>query len=213
MATSHNAVVGASVDFVKIKRAVLSVSDKTGLVEFARALHAHGVELLSTGGTASALKSAGIPVSEVSSATGFPEILHGRVKTLHPFIHGGLLAVRGNTDDEKDVQTHKIPLIDLIVVNLYPFESTVAAQGEDFAKCVENIDIGGPAMIRSASKNHQYVSVVTQAAQYDRVLAELKSHDGAVSYTLRRALAAEAFAMTSKYDTAIAAYFQSKLGK
>src|SRR6187401_2776234 len=153
----------------RVTRALLSVSDKTGLIEFARALAGHGVELVSTGGTAKAIKDAGLPVKDVSELTGFPEMMDGRVKTLHPKVHGGLLAIRDNKDHAGAMQTHGIRPIDLLVVNLYPFEETVA-KGADFETCIENIDIGGPAMIRAASKNHNDVAVVVDVADYATVL-------------------------------------------
>jgi phosphoribosylaminoimidazolecarboxamide formyltransferase/IMP cyclohydrolase len=186
----------------KIRRALLSVSDKTGLVELARALAAAGVELVSTGGTAAALQAAGLAVTEVAELTGFPEMLDGRVKTLHPKVHGGLLAVRGNPEHEAAVTRHGIALIDLLVVNLYPFEETVAT-GAAFAACVENIDIGGPALIRAAAKNHDAVAVVVDPADYDRLVAEMRAHDGATSLPFRRELAQKAYARTAAYDAAI----------
>ncbi len=150
---------------------------------------------------------------QVSSLTSSPEMLHGRVKTLHPLIHGGLLAVRGNADDERDVATHSIPLIDVVVVNLYPFAQTVREYGDAFERCVENVDIGGPAMIRSASKNHAYVSVLTSHTQYDAFIHELNEKKGSVSYNTRRKLAAAAFALTHMYDGEIAQYFKSVVDK
>ena len=194
-----------------IRRALFSVSDKSGLVEFAKFLHQRGIELISTGGTAKALKSEGLPVREVAEVTGFPEMLDGRVKTLHPMIHGGLLGVRGNAEHEKTMAEHKIGAIDLIVVNLYPFEETVAA-GADFATCVENIDIGGPAMIRSAAKNHAGVTVVVDPADYAAVIADMKANDGIVTEQTRKQLAARAFARTASYDTAISTWFAGQLG-
>ena len=176
-----------------IRRALLSVSDKFGLIDFAKFLHESEVEILSTGGTAKAIKDAGIPVKEVSEHTGFPEMLDGRVKTLHPMIHGGLLGVRGNAEHEGTMAKHKIAPIDLIVVNLYPFEQTVAA-GANFETCVENIDIGGPAMIRSAAKNHAGVTVVVDPADYGVVIADMKTNAGAVTDLTRRQLAARASA-------------------
>ena len=187
---------------LKIRRVLLSVSDKAGLLEFARALAAEGVELLSTGGTAAAIKAAGLPVKDVSEHTGFPELMDGRLKTLHPKVHGGLLAVRGNTEHDVQAKTHAIPPIDLLVVNLYPFESTVAGGGA-YDECVENIDIGGPAMIRAGAKNHAAVTVVVDAADYARVLAEMRTHAGATTYALRRELAQKAYARTAAYDAAI----------
>jgi phosphoribosylaminoimidazolecarboxamide formyltransferase/IMP cyclohydrolase len=189
---------------VTIKRALLSVSDKTGLVEFARALVARRVEILSTGGTARALTDAGIPVIEVSSYTGFPEIMDGRVKTLHPRVHGGLLGRRGV--DDAVMEKHDIPRIDLLAVNLYPFAATVAKPGCTYAEAIENIDIGGPAMVRAASKNHDSVTVIVDPADYSHVLADLDANDGATSIDTRTDLAAKAFAHTAKYDTMVSAY-------
>jgi phosphoribosylaminoimidazolecarboxamide formyltransferase/IMP cyclohydrolase len=185
-----------------IRRALLSVSDKTGLIEFARTLSAAGVELLSTGGTAAALKAACLPVRDVAEHTGFPEMMDGRLKTLHPKVHGGLLAVRGNAEHARAADKHGIPPIDLLVVNLYPFEATVA-KGAAYDDCVENIDIGGPAMIRAAAKNHADVTVVVEAADYARVIAEMQANGGATTFTLRRALAQKAYARTAAYDAAI----------
>jgi len=184
-----------------IKRALISVSDKTGLLDFARALHARGVHILSTGGTAKLLQKEGIAVTEVSDFTGSPEIMDGRVKTLHPKIHGGVLARRGQ--DDAVMRQHGIEPIDLIVVNLYPFEATVAKPGCTLEDAIENIDIGGPTMLRAAAKNHAYVTVVVDAADYGRVLAELEQHDG-VCETTRRDLATKVFEHTTAYDGAIA---------
>ena len=194
-----------------IRRALFSVSDKSGLMEFAKFLHEQGVELISTGGTAKALKGEGLPVKEVAEVTGFPEMLDGRVKTLHPTIHGGILGIRGNAEHEKTMAAHKIGPIDLIVVNLYPFEQTVAA-GADFATCIENIDIGGPAMIRSAAKNHAGVAVVVDPVDYAVVIADMKTNKGAVTEATRKQLAARAFARTASYDTAISTWFAAQLG-
>jgi phosphoribosylaminoimidazolecarboxamide formyltransferase / IMP cyclohydrolase len=193
-------------DLVKITRALLSVSDKTGLVDFARALAAHGVDLLSTGGTATALRDAGLAVTDVSDHTGFPEMMDGRVKTLHPKIHGGLLALRDNADHQSAAAAHGISPIDLVVVNLYPFEQTVAS-GADAETIIENIDIGGPAMVRSAAKNHGFVTIVTDAADYARVLAALDDGNGATPFALRQDLAAKAYARTAQYDAAISGWF------
>src|SRR5674476_392810 len=161
----------------RIVRALLSVSDKTGLVDFATALAGFGVELVSTGGTAKALKDAGLDVIDVAALTGFPEMMDGRVKTLHPKVHGGLLAIRGNKEHAASMQAHGIKPIDLLVVNLYPFEATVA-KGASYDDCIENIDIGGPAMIRAAAKNHADVTVVVEPNDYAKVLAELAAHSG-----------------------------------
>jgi phosphoribosylaminoimidazolecarboxamide formyltransferase / IMP cyclohydrolase len=193
-----------------ITRALLSVSDKTGIVDFARALTQRGVELISTGGTRKTLADAGLSVMDVSDLTGFPEMMDGRVKTLHPKVHGGLLAMRDNKDHAAAMQRHDIRPIDLLVVNLYPFESTVA-KGADFETCIENIDIGGPAMIRAAAKNHADVVVVVDPVDYAPVLAEFEQHDGATSVALRKKLAAKAYACTAVYDAAIANWFAQKL--
>ncbi len=192
-------------DIVAVRRALISVSDKTGLVDFARALVARGVEILSTGGSAKTLRDAGVPVKEVSEHTGFPEILDGRVKTLVPQIHGGILGRRDSAEHLAQMQAHAIAPIDLVAVNLYPFEATVA-KGASADDCVENIDIGGPALIRGAAKNHDFVAVLTEANQYEAVLAELEAHGG-TTLALRRRLAGEAYARTSAYDSAIAAWF------
>jgi len=196
---------------VPIKRALISVSDKNGVVDFAKALAGMGVELLSTGGTAKLLREAGLAVKEVSEHTGFPEMMEGRVKTLHPKVHGGLLGRRGI--DDVVMSEHGILPIDLLAVNLYPFESTVAKPGCSFEEAIENIDIGGPTMLRSAAKNHAAVTVVVDSADYGRVLEDLKAHDGAVSDALRFELAAKAFAHTAAYDGAIANYLTSLDGK
>jgi len=189
----------------KVERALISVADKTGLVEFARGLHELGITILSTGGTARALSEAGIPVTQVSDHTGFPEILDGRVKTLHPKIHGALLGLRDNPAHQKQMAEHGIKPIDLVVVNLYPFEDTAAEEGATRDEIIEQIDIGGPSMVRSAAKNYQDVGVVTSPAQYDRVLAQLKDN-GTLSGEFRLELAAEAFKLMSRYNAAICAY-------
>jgi phosphoribosylaminoimidazolecarboxamide formyltransferase / IMP cyclohydrolase len=191
-----------------IQRALLSVYDKTGLVDFARALAARGVELLSTGGTAAALRDAGIAVTPVDSVTGFPEMLDGRVKTLHPAIHGGLLARRDLPEHMEAIAAHGIRPIDLVVINLYPFEATVAS-GAPFEACIEQIDIGGPSMLRSAAKNHAAVTVVCDPADYDLVLAEMVERGGTSSAT-RRTLALKVFSTTAAYDAAIAAWMQAQ---
>ncbi len=193
-------------ELVRVRRALLSVADKSGLTEFARTLAAMGVELISTGGTAAALRDAGLEVKDVSEATGFPEMLSGRVKTLHPTIHGGILGVRGDADHEREMAEHAIEPIDLVCVNLYPFEATVASDGVTEPEAVEQIDIGGPAMVRSAAKNHDAVTIVTEPAQYGRVLDDLRANGGQTSRPLRRALAVEAFARTAAYDAAIAGW-------
>ncbi|MEA2983688.1 MAG: phosphoribosylaminoimidazolecarboxamide formyltransferase / cyclohydrolase, partial [Alphaproteobacteria bacterium] len=199
-------------DLRRITRALISVSDKTGLVEFARGLVSHGVELVSTGGTAKAIKDAGLNVMDVSELTGFPEMMDGRVKTLHPKVHGGLLAIRDNQDHAAAMGAHGIRPIDLLVVNLYPFEETVA-KGAAFDDCIENIDIGGPAMIRAAAKNHNDVAVVVDADDYARVLGELAAHGGAVTLGLRKSLAQKAYARTAAYDAAISNWFANALGE
>ncbi len=198
-------------DIVPIRRALISVSDKTGLLEFARALATRGVEILSTGGTAKALREAGIAVKDVSDHTGFPEILDGRVKTLVPQIHGGILGRRDLPEHVAQMAAHQIDPIDLVAVNLYPFEATVA-RGAAFEDCVENIDIGGPALIRAAAKNHEFVGVLTDPARYADVLAELETHGG-TTLALRRRLAGEAYARTAAYDAAIAAWFVDQRGE
>lgn len=189
-----------------IHRALLSVSDKTGLENFARQLSDQGVEILSTGGTYRALEAAGIPVVEVSAHTGFPEMMDGRVKTLHPMIHGGILAVRDNVDHAAAMDEHAIAPIDLVVVNLYPFEETIARPDAGRDDCVEQIDIGGPSMVRSAAKNHRFVAIVTEPSQYGDVLDELIKNDGATTEAFRRGLAQRAFARTAAYDSAIAGW-------
>ncbi len=196
----------------RVSRALLSVSDKTGLVDFARALSERGIELVSTGGTHKALSEAGLPVKDVSDLTGFPEMMDGRVKTLHPLVHGGLLGIRANPEHQAAMLAHGIRPIDLLVVNLYPFEATVAA-GKPYDDCIENIDIGGPAMIRAAAKNHGDVAVVVDGADYAAVLADLAQHDGAVTYTLRRRLAQKAYARTAAYDAAISNWFANELNE
>jgi phosphoribosylaminoimidazolecarboxamide formyltransferase/IMP cyclohydrolase len=197
-------------DRVAPRRALISVSDKTGLVEAARALADAGVELVSTGGTKAAIAAAGIAVKDVADLTGFPEMMDGRVKTLHPVVHGGLLGVRQAPDHAKAMAEHGIGPIDILYVSLYPFEATVAG-GADFDTCIENIDIGGPAMIRSAAKNHAYVAVCTEPADLEAVLAALKA-DGATSLDLRRKLAQRAYARTAAYDSAISSWFAWELG-
>jgi phosphoribosylaminoimidazolecarboxamide formyltransferase/IMP cyclohydrolase len=187
-----------------IRRALLSVTDKTGLVEFARALQGFGVELISTGGTAKALREAGLTVKDVSELTGFPEMLDGRVKTLHPRVHGGLLYIRGNTEHEAAVAEHGIQPIDMVVVNLYAFEKTAAQPGVAFGHLIENIDIGGPSMVRSAAKNFEDVAIVTRAADYAALIEELNANGGALTRATRWRLAKQAFALTAAYDSAIA---------
>ncbi len=196
----------------RIQRALLSVSDKAGLVPFARVLVGAGVELISTGGTAKALAGAGLPVIELGAYTGFPEMLDGRVKTLHPKVHAGLLFVRGNRDHEQAIAQHGMGPIDLVVVNLYPFEATVARQDVPLAEAIENIDIGGPSMLRSAAKNHESVTVVTDPSDYVEV-GEQIARDGGTTLELRRRLAARVFARTAAYDAAIAAHLGGAFSK
>ena len=198
-------------DLVPLRRALLSVSDKTGLVELGQALAARGVELLSTGGTARALRDAGLTVTDVSEVTGFPEMMDGRVKTLHPVVHGGLLALRDNDAHVAAMSEHGIGAIDLVVVNLYPFEETVA-KGAEYAEVIENIDIGGPAMIRSAAKNHGFVSVVVDVEDYAPLMEELEAQDGRTSYALRQRLAQTAYARTAAYDTAVSTWMAAQVG-
>ena len=188
-----------------IRRALLSVSDKTGLIDLGRALVDRGVVLLSTGGTAKALRDAGLDVTDVADITGFPEMMDGRVKTLHPMVHGGLLALRDDAGHVKAMDDHGIAPIDLLVVNLYPFEETVA-KGGDYDDCIENIDIGGPAMIRAAAKNHAFVSTVVDVADYDALLAELAAHDGQTTLAFRQKLAQTAYARTGAYDAAVSTW-------
>jgi phosphoribosylaminoimidazolecarboxamide formyltransferase/IMP cyclohydrolase len=194
----------------RVTRALLSVSDKSGLIDFARALSQRGVDLISTGGTAKAIAEAGLKVTDVSDLTGFPEMMDGRVKTLHPKVHGGLLAIRDNAEHARAMADHGIAPIDLLVVNLYPFEATVdKGAGED--DCIENIDIGGPAMIRAAAKNHHDVAVVVEPSDYRAVLDELAAHDGATTLSLRKRLAQKAYARTAAYDAAISNWFAGQL--
>ena len=196
----------------KISRALLSVSDKTGLIDFAKGLAQHGVSLISTGGTGKALRDAGLKVADVSDITHFPEMMDGRVKTLHPNVHGGLLALRNKADHAEAMRAHAIEGIDLLVCNLYPFEATVA-RGADFETTIENIDIGGPAMTRSAAKNHEWVTVVVDVEDYKAVLAEMAANGGATSLKLRRTLAQRAFARTAAYDAAVSNWFAGELEK
>jgi phosphoribosylaminoimidazolecarboxamide formyltransferase / IMP cyclohydrolase len=191
----------------KIRRALLSVSDKSGLIEFARELRRFNVELISTGGTAKALREAGVEVRDISDVTGFPEMMDGRLKTLHPRIHGGLLALRDNAAHQAAMTEHGIEPIDLVVVNLYPFEETIARDNATLEEAIEQIDIGGPAMIRSAAKNFRDVAIVTEPESYSYVLDEMNQHDGALTLELRRELAFKAFDRTAEYDSAIANYF------
>ena len=199
-------------DRIPLKRALISVSGKTGLIDFARALAARGVELLSTGGTAKALREAGLTVIDVAQVTGFPEMMDGRVKTLHPVVHGGLLALRDNAEHMAAATSHGIGMIDLLVVNLYPFEETVA-KGADYDDCIENIDIGGPAMIRAASKNHAFVSVIVDVQDYPALLAELDENDDTTSYAFRQRQAQIAYARTAAYDTAVSSWMAAAIGE
>ncbi|MEM1354542.1 MAG: IMP cyclohydrolase [Planctomycetota bacterium] len=199
---------------VSIQTALLSVSDKTDLVAFARRLiTCCGTRIISTGGTARVLSQSGIEVTPVETVTGFPEMMDGRVKTLHPKIHGGLLALRDKDNHAASLDEHGITPIDLVCVNLYPFEKTVADQAVSDAEAVEQIDIGGPSMVRSAAKNHAYVTIVTDPKQYDRVANEVELHDGATTLPLRRSLAASAFARTAEYDLAISSWMKSRFSE
>lgn len=200
-------------ELVAVRRALLSVSDKTDLVPFARTLHRMGVELISTGGTAKALAEADLPVTAIDEITGFPEMLDGRVKTLHPAVHGGLLARRDLPEHTAAIEAHGIRPIDLVCINLYPFEDTVANPDVGHADAIEQIDIGGPAMIRSAAKNHAHVAVVTSPAQYEEVARELGEHDGHTTHLLRSRLASAAFGRTSEYDAAIASFMGRRTGE
>ena len=197
-------------DIQPIRRALLSVSDKTGLIDLGKALAARGIELLSTGGSAKALRDAGLEVRDVADVTGFPEMMDGRVKTLHPAVHGGLLALRDNDAHKAAIKDHNIGAIDLLVVNLYPFEATVAA-GAGYDDCIENIDIGGPAMIRAAAKNHAFVNVVVDVQDYDALLAELDANDG-TTMAFRQNLAQTAYARTAAYDAAVSTWMAGAIG-
>ncbi|MBL8573579.1 MAG: bifunctional phosphoribosylaminoimidazolecarboxamide formyltransferase/IMP cyclohydrolase [Hyphomicrobiaceae bacterium] len=197
-------------DLVPVRRALLSVSDKSGLIDFAAGLAARGISLVSTGGTRKSVADAGLAVKDVSDLTGFPEIMDGRVKTLHPKVHGGLLGVRDDAEHVAAMDEHAIAPIDLVVINLYPFEETIA-KGADYETAVENIDIGGPAMIRAAAKNHAYVTVIVDPSDYAEVLAALSAHDGCIPLALRQRLAAKAYARTASYDAAISNWFAATL--
>jgi len=190
----------------KIRRAVISVSDKTGIIGLAKALDTMGIEIISTGGTAKSLREAGISVRDVSDYTGFPEMLDGRVKTLHPKVHGGLLSRRDNPKDMEEIKKHGIDTIDMVVVNLYPFEETVSRPGVSFDDAIENIDIGGPTMLRSASKNFRDVAVLVDPADYGKIIQEMKDLQGDLSYETRLELAKKVFSHTSRYDAIIAEY-------
>ena len=197
----------------KVKRVLMSVTDKTGVVEFARALHDEfGAEIISTGGTARAIAEGGVPVTPIDEVTKFPEMMDGRVKTLHPMVHGGLLAKRDNAQHMAEAAEHGIEMIDMVVVNLYAFEKTVES-GADFDTCIENIDIGGPSMLRSAAKNHASVAVVTDPASYDAILDEMRANDGATTLETRRKLALRVFQTTNAYDGAIARWLEGQLGE
>ena len=193
----------------EIRRAVVSVSDKADVVGFVRALVEMGVEILSTGGTAKTLRDNGIKVIDVSEYTGFPEMMEGRVKTLHPKIHAGLLGRRDNPRDTEEMEVHGISPIDMVVVNLYPFEATVAREGCTVEEAIENIDIGGPTMIRSAAKNYRHVSVVVDPNDYSHIIREMKENQGALSSSTNFRLAKKVFRMTARYDTAISSYLES----
>lgn len=190
----------------KIKRAIISVTDKSGVVDFAKALSNFGVQILSTGGTARALRDGGVQVTDISDYTGFPEMMDGRVKTLHPKVHGGLLGLRDNPEHVKMMDKYGILPIDMVVVNLYQFEKTVAGEGVTLAEAIENIDIGGPSMLRSSAKNFRYVTVITDPGDYDMVLKEMAQTGGETTFKTRLSLAVKVFRLTHQYDGAIAAY-------
>ncbi len=196
----------------KVRRALISVSDKTGVVDFARELSGMGVEIISTGGTARELSGAGIKVIGIENVTGFPEMMNGRVKTLHPKIHGGLLALRDNAEHVQAMKDNDITGIELVCVNLYPFEQTVAKPGCTMEEAIENIDIGGPSMVRSAAKNNKFVAIVTSPVQYAQIIKEMKQNDGAISVAVRAELARRAFALTAGYDSAISSYLAGQAG-
>ncbi len=193
----------------KIKRAIISVTDKSGVQEFAKALQEMGVEIVSTGGTARVIREAGVTVKDVSELTGFPEMMDGRVKTLHPKVHGGILALRDNPEHVAQMKENGIPEIDLVVVNLYAFEKTVAREGVTLSEAIENIDIGGPTLLRSSAKNFKFVTVVVDPADYDKILKEMKENNGATTIKTRFELAKKVFATTSAYDAAISNYLES----
>jgi phosphoribosylaminoimidazolecarboxamide formyltransferase/IMP cyclohydrolase len=201
-------------DLVPIKTALLSVSDKTDLVPFAkRLMSCCGTTIISTGGTARTLAEAGIEVTPIDRVTGFPEMMDGRVKTLHPKIHGGLLALRDKDDHAASLKEHDITPIDLVCVNLYPFEKTVSDDGVSESDAIEQIDIGGPSMVRSAAKNHAYVTIVTDPKQYDQVANDIEHNSGATTLNLRRSLASAAFSRTAEYDTAISTWMKSRFAE
>ncbi len=197
---------------VKINTALISVTDKKGIVEFAEKLSTMGVKIISTGGTAKKLSDSGVAVTGIESVTGFPEMMDGRVKTLHPKIHGGLLALRDKTEHVTAMKQHGIEPIDLVCVNLYPFEQTVAKPDCTLEEAIENIDIGGPSMIRSAAKNHKFVTIVTDPCQYDLVISEMQANKGSVSEKTRSDFARIAFGLTASYDSAISNYLNAKAG-
>jgi phosphoribosylaminoimidazolecarboxamide formyltransferase/IMP cyclohydrolase len=192
----------------KIERAIISVTDKTGVVDFARSIAGFGVQILSTGGTAKAMRDGGVIVTDISEYTGFPEMLDGRVKTLHPKVHGGLLGMRSNQEHVKTMKKHGIKNIDMVVVNLYQFEKTVAKQGVTLDEAIENIDIGGPAMLRSSAKNFRDVTVIVDPSDYDKVLKEMKENGGATLLKTRFRLAKKVFKLTHNYDGAISRYLE-----
>jgi len=194
----------------KIQRAIISLSDKSGILEFAKELQALKIEILSTGGTAKVLRESGLKVMDISEYTGFPEMLDGRVKTLHPKVHGGLLGIRGNPDHVKKMQEHGIQPIDMVVINLYPFESTVARPNCTLEEAIENIDIGGPSMLRAGAKNYPYVTVIVDPADYQPILAEMKQGGGAVSPETNFRLAKKVYQLTARYDKGISEYLEKK---
>lgn len=194
----------------KIQRAIISLSDKTGILDFAPELQSFGVEILSTGGTAKALRESGLKVRDVSEYTGFPEMLDGRVKTLHPKVHGGLLGIRDNPAHAQKMKEHGIKPIDMVVINLYPFESTVARPSCTLEEAIENIDIGGPSMLRAGAKNYPYVTVIVDPADYKPILEEMKRSGGAVSKETNFRLAKKVYQLTARYDKAIAGYLEKK---
>jgi phosphoribosylaminoimidazolecarboxamide formyltransferase/IMP cyclohydrolase len=197
---------------MKVKRALISVSDKTGVVELGKALAAMGIEIISTGGTMKALKAAGVPVMQVSEVTGFPEMMGGRVKTLHPKIHGAILAMRDNPEHVQAMKDHDITPIDLVVVNLYPFQQTIAKPGVTLPEAIENIDIGGPCMVRASAKNNKFVAIVTNPSKYGEII-DILQKDGEFTDAYRLGLAQEAFHHTAVYDTAIAEYLAKEIAK
>jgi phosphoribosylaminoimidazolecarboxamide formyltransferase/IMP cyclohydrolase len=194
----------------KIQRAIISLSDKSGIQEFAKELQSFNVEILSTGGTAKVLRESGLKIKDISEYTGFPEMLDGRVKTLHPKVHGGLLGIRGNPEHVKKMNEHGIQAIDMLVINLYPFEATVAKPNCTLEEAIENIDIGGPSMLRGGAKNYPYVTVIVDPADYKPILAEMRQNDGAVSKETNFRLAKKVYQLTARYDKAISEYLSKK---